>query len=384
MSSIFDTLYNQQPPQPRASMFDAANQAISAIPQGRPAAPAAKKPGLLDYIWGVAAGYNPNDVGRMFDAREQAAQTAAAQRARQAEVEAYARQQGPASLAAFSTNPEEYGKAVSSGLESYTLNNGAVRYGPGNQAVAAPLRIEKFDDRFGFINPLNPAAGAQYSDPRSQTQSEMLTAAEQAIKQAQFDRTQGLAERQFDVNSGIAQAELGIKQADLGMRQTEAQRAEEQRRTAEAGKATAQMQTADSMEQALTRGREFINSAGAWTGLMPWQRQNRANLEGQIDTLKGNLTFDKLMAMKASSPTGASGLGALSDSEARMLAATVASLSPDMSPSELERSFSVVDGLVKKLRETTPATAGAGARPIAVNPRTGERRQWNGSQWVPL
>ncbi len=72
MSSIFDTLYNQQPQQPRASMFDAANQAIAAIPQGRPAAPAAKKPGLLDYIWGVAAGYNPNDVGRMFDARERA------------------------------------------------------------------------------------------------------------------------------------------------------------------------------------------------------------------------------------------------------------------------------------------------------------------------
>jgi hypothetical protein len=56
-----------------------------------------------------------------------------------------------------------------------------------------------------------------------------------------------------------------------------------------------------------------------------------------------------------------------------------------MSPPELERSFAVVDGLVKKLRETTPTTGGgASARPIAVNPRTGARVQWNGSQWVPL
>lgn len=363
MAGLYDQLWGQPQEAPRQSMFAGAQQAVNAIPVSQPA-PRQSRPGLLDYVWGVAAGYNPNDISRMHQARGQSEQAAAAERARLAEVESYARGQGPAALAAFATNPEEYGKAVSSGLESYTLNSGGTRFGPNGQPIAAPLRIERFDDRFGVIDPLNPTAGAAYTAPRGPSQSEMLTAANQALEQAQFDRRLGLDERRLAADTAISQSELGIKQADLGLRQTEAQREVERAAQATEGQLSQQVQTAASMEQALTRGREYISAAGAWTNLNPLQRQNRANLEGQIDTLKGNLTFDRLMEMKNSSPTGASGLGALSEGEARMLAATVASLSPDMSPRELERSFQVIDGLVSKMKDTSggPARAGQPSR----------------------
>jgi hypothetical protein len=374
MSSIFDTLYNQPP---RQSMFAGANEAIAAIPQGR--APAAKKPGLLDYIWGVAAGYNPNDVGRMYEQREQASQAAQAQRMQQASIAAGITD--PTERALFQTAPQEWAKNVGQQYAPQVIGAGAAQAVAGRRTVEQPSFTESGDTILRRTSEgIAPVFTRTTPSIAEQVQQGRL-----AADVNQFDRRLGLDERKLATDTGLAQAELGIKQADLGIRQSEAQRAEEQRRTAAAGKATAQTQTADSMEQALTRGREFIDAAGVWTNLLPWQRQKRANLEGQIDTLKGNLTFDKLMDMKNSSPTGASGLGALSDSEARMLAATVASLSADMSPPELERSFAVVDGLVKKLRETTPTTGGgASARPIAVNPRTGARVQWNGSQWVPL
>lgn len=368
------------------SLYDSLYGQIANMPQGgQGGMPTrkAEKPGLLDYVWGVAAGYNPNDIRRGFESRDQAAAARQAEAARMAEVEQFARSQGPAALAAFTTNPNEYGKATSSGLESYTLASGAGRYGPGGVRQAYAPRVEQTGDVFGIVDP-EAANPVSYTAPRPMTIAEGLKQQEQQRQAQQFERTQGLAERQFETNTGIAEAELGIKQADLGTRQTEAQIKAADRAKAEAGQASAQVQTANAMEQALTRSREFINTAGVWTGLQPWKRQGRENLEGNLDTLKSNLTFDKLMEMKASSPVGASGLGALSDNEARLLASTVASLSADMSSQELERSFAEIDRLVAKMRETGGAAGGRSSGPIAVNPTTGARVQWNGSAWVPL
>lgn len=348
-TSIYDSLYGQ-----------IANMPAAQAPQRK-----AEKPGLLDYVWGVAAGYNPNDIRRGFDAREQQAAARQAEAARLAEVESFARSQGPAALAAFATNKGEYGKAISTGLESYTLASGAGRYGPGGVRQAYAPRVEQTGDVFGIVDPA-AAEPVRYTAPRPMTIAEGLKQQEQQRQAQQFERTQGLSERQFETNTDIAQAELGIKQADLGVRQAEAGQKAADRAKAEAGQASAQAQTANAMTQALTRSREFIGNAGVWTGLQPWKRQGRENLEGNLDTLKANLTFDKLMDMKASSPAGASGLGALSDNEARLLSSTVASLSADMTAAELERSFAQIDALVKKMQDTTGAPSGAVVRVTSI------------------
>ena len=59
---------------------------------------------------------------------------------------------------------------------------------------------------------------------------------------------------------------------------------------------------------------------------MPWT--DSAEVQRQVDVLKSQATFEKLAAMRAGSATGASGLGALSDNEAKMLAAQAGALDP--------------------------------------------------------
>jgi hypothetical protein len=58
-----------------------------------------------------------------------------------------------------------------------TASGSITSYGPGEGArrVAAPV-VERFDDRFGSFDPLNPQAGAQYTAPRGPTESERIAA----------------------------------------------------------------------------------------------------------------------------------------------------------------------------------------------------------------
>lgn len=134
-----------------------------------------------------------------------------------------------------------------------------------------------------------------------------------------------------------------------------ARAADEQRRNMAANLATG-----------LAGARQFVGSAGVWSQYNPLNRQARANLEGHLDTLKGNITFERLTEMKRASPNGASGLGALSDNEARMLASTVAALNPDMSPEQLRRSFEVIDGLIAKLQAPAPGGSAPQGGPVTV------------------
>lgn len=55
----------------------------------------------------------------------------------------------------------------------------------------------------------------------------------------------------------------------------------------------------------------------------------RHDLETYIDTLKSQLGYGSLMAAKASSPTGASGFGALSESELKVISQQAANLDPN-------------------------------------------------------
>lgn len=145
------------------------------------------------------------------------------------------------------------------------------------------------------------------------------------------------------------------------------QAAAQQRAAAETARVS-RLTMADNLQTGLTGARQFVGTAGVWNQMNPLNRQGRANLEAHLETIKGNITFEKLAAMKAASPTGASGLGALSDNESRMLASTVAALSPDMSPEQLQRSFGVIDRLVAKLRQDAAAPAQAGGVVAVTTP----------------
>ena len=65
---------------------------------------------------------------------------------------------------------------------------------------------------------------------------------------------------------------------------------------------------------------------------------DRQALETYIDTLKSQLGYGSLMAAKASSPTGASGFGALSESELKVISQQAADLNPNSADFPLQLS----------------------------------------------
>lgn len=71
---------------------------------------------------------------------------------------------------------------------------------------------------------------------------------------------------------------------------------------------------------------------------------NAYNASRLLDSLKGRIAFESLQRMREASPTG-SALGAVSDTEQKMLQNSVAALDPNMSPELLERSLQRIEGM---------------------------------------
>lgn len=67
-------------------------------------------------------------------------------------------------------------------------------------------------------------------------------------------------------------------------------------------------------------------TAQAILGNVPWTNQQA--LSDMVSTLKANQAFGKLLEMKRASPTGASGLGAVSEAELKLLTDNIATLNP--------------------------------------------------------
>ena len=267
MASLLDMLNRGGPGVPeRASPLTAAVQQASAVQQTplmRPTANRRSGPGLLDTIWGVAAGYSPGATRQMNEQREVAADRMRLQQAQQQELATIARSQGPQAYAAFLTNPQEFGKAAASHGEAYTLNRGATRYGPHGEVIAAPKVIEQFGDRFGIIDPLNPEAGATYTAPRGMTAAEELDSQKLAENQRQFGISSQIQQQNADTSRLGAVGNLEVAQGGLDIRQQELARTDAERGAAKTNQANAVVQTAENMGSALGSARRFLSAAGA-------------------------------------------------------------------------------------------------------------------------
>jgi len=93
------------------------------------------------------------------------------------------------------------------------------------------------------------------------------------------------------------------------------------------------------------------------------------NLAREIDTIKANLGFQELAAMRAASPTGGA-LGAIAVQELVALQATVASLDTGQTPAQLKNSLDKIEQHYSRWIDTvegrTPAGAAAAPRRQAV------------------
>jgi hypothetical protein len=137
----------------------------------------------------------------------------------------------------------------------------------------------------------------------------------------------------------------------------------------------------DEVLAAIQRARDGVNagySAGYWArlGQVPVlggliAPQNAVDLEGSLNTIASRLTLDKLAQLKQSSPTGASGLGSLTEKEGALLRDSVAALGQSQSPDKLLESLAAVE---KHYRNYMALANGEDYRNPAVAERYGIAR----------
>ena len=119
------------------------------------------------------------------------------------------------------------------------------------------------------------------------------------------------------------------------------------------------------------------------------------NLDRTTDTIKGNLSFGKLMQMKQQSPTGASGLGALSEGENRMLQSLAGSIDVGQSAPQFRQNLDEVRQYVLHstpgVNVDVPLDLSAGQSREAIprmafyrDPQGNIRRNENGDKGNPI
>lgn len=102
------------------------------------------------------------------------------------------------------------------------------------------------------------------------------------------------------------------------------------------------------------RAREHINTGFA-TGMLGsiaghFPGTPRKDFLGALQGIKGASILEKLQALREQSKTGASGMGSLTEQEGERLANSIASLSDDMSASELKKSLTIIERHAKSLK----------------------------------
>jgi hypothetical protein len=83
----------------------------------------------------------------------------------------------------------------------------------------------------------------------------------------------------------------------------------------------------------------FLPTTGLVGGALKNVYQPSKDLEKTLSTIKANVSLDKLSAMRAASTTGASGLGAVTESEHQLLQASIAALDQEQSPEQFKANL---------------------------------------------
>lgn len=301
--------------------------------------------------------------------------------ARMAQLRGMAERMGPAAMIAFETNPAKFGESLAEQYAPQVIAAGGIQsvIGTGNR-VSAP-QVTQFGDSLVRTDPLRPTPETLMQRGPTHAEQTARLAAERPIEIAPGTIAYNRDGSEFAQGAPriLAAADGTDLVTESGARlygnAKDAPPVDPADANRAAETAAARVEMADNLATGLRGSRQFVDAAGVWTHLLPWQRQNRANLEGHLETIKGNISFEKLMEMKANSPNGASGLGALSDREARMLANTVGALDADMSPEQLEQSFETIDRLVAKMRQEVAAPAAAAPAGISREAAIAEARR---------
>lgn len=204
------------------------------------------------------------------------------------------------------------------------------------------------------------------SPPQSNTVApNAARAAAAALEAPQAAAT--LARTQQQINTTAATAPYDARRAAAEAAKAEADATKAQR-DVEAAQATANPQQQKRMQSladdevlgALARARTGVNngySAGRWArlGQIPLlgaqiEPQGVVDLRGDLGTVASRVTLDTLAKLKQASPTGASGLGSLTEREGALLRDSVAALDQAQSPDKLLENLANVEKHYRNVR----------------------------------
>ena len=135
----------------------------------------------------------------------------------------------------------------------------------------------------------------------------------------------------------------------------------------------------DTAEKQAANTGGFLPTTGIVGGALQNVYQPSKNLAGTLDTIKANVSLDKLTAMRAASTTGASGLGAVTEGEHKLLQASIAALDQSQDNAQLltnlRRVRATYEWIVNRTDPNQPppfsmqggasATSGGGTPPAA-------------------
>lgn len=291
-----------------------------------------------------------------------------------------------------------------------TAQGSVTTYGAGpNARQVAPLTVDRFDDRYGYIDPLNPQAGVQYTAPRGATQSEQTAQDRLTWDQQYGGQRLNIDQQQADtgrMNAETTRASAGFTASPGQIRYATDGTPIAENTNLSPQAETARQQAADKAANARTTNlRNVTNTLGAvdtalrqansWTSgpasvLAAVPGTPQADLKATLETIEANLAFGALAEMRANSPTGGA-LGGIAVRELDLLGATLANLRQSQSPEQLRRNLNTVKQSLSTLQDiyndqqaAGPTSGGSrSSGPIAQDAQ-GNRVQWNGSAWVPL
>lgn len=136
-------------------------------------------------------------------------------------------------------------------------------------------------------------------------------------------------------------------------------------------------------------------TAGAGSLLANVPATDARNFAAELDTLKANIAFGELTAMREASKTGGA-LGQVSNIELGLLQSALGALDPGQSPENLKAQLDKVAASIRRWEEASMGASGGGSRgagagPGPSGPQVGERRtingqlgEWDGRGWKPV
>jgi len=141
----------------------------------------------------------------------------------------------------------------------------------------------------------------------------------------------------------------------------------------------AAIKTAEIVTGKIQEARDILNQSSAFNPATGFGAEtasgfggtNAANLKATTDTIVASIAFDKLQAMRESSPTGGA-LGAVSDTEMGLLSAAIASLSQTQSPEQFAKHLDDVERVYGEVMKKFAAYPEAGGAAPGIAPLGGD------------